>query len=162
MTAHPTGSYEHSAKKPQLRFRYDSEDSNYAAVARQRKQEEREVQQRADTTRKKRKRKENATGRALRDMLDLPLSFEFRGKHIMAFTITLVLIVLYVYNGYTIQGQQVRISRLQDTLTRVKFDVLSTSSRLMQRTRKSEIHKYLNENSDSTFEAAPTPPYVID
>lgn len=56
----------------------------------------------------------------------------------------------------------VHISRLRDSLERTKLDALHTRSELMRRTRKSDIHRVLNTQSDSIFETSPTPPYVIE
>lgn len=161
MTAQTTDSQQPKNKAVE-RFRYDLEDTNYDAVARQRQQEARAAQAGSKQGKAKRKSQESAAALALREALALPLTFEFRLKHYVCIGAAVVMMVLYIYNGYVVQGQLVRISRLQDSLDRTKFESLSISSELMRRTRKSEIHKFLNQNSDSTFEATPTPPYVID
>lgn len=176
MTAYPTDEQHQDqsdleqpdAIDPELaNFRYDSSDSNQRAVERQKRKDQQQAQQSEQTAqgkkRKKRKRQESKAGRFARNLLEeAAINLELTPKNIAIGILILLSIVLYIYIGYSVQGQQVRINRLHDSLERCKFDALNTSSELMHRTRKSEIHKILNAHSDSLFESSPTPPYVIE
>ena len=54
----------------------------------------------------------------------------------------------------------IRLEDLKEQLTDIKYDALTRSSELMERSRQSRIEEYI-ANRESDLQTATTPPYLI-
>ena len=54
----------------------------------------------------------------------------------------------------------IEIDRLKKELTDIKYDALTRSSELMERSRQSRIEEYISTR-ESDLQTATTPPYLI-
>ena len=55
------------------------------------------------------------------------------------------LIIAYVSNRYAFQREQVQIQRLRSELNDVKYEALARSSELMEKSRESNIQRFIVE-----------------
>ena len=65
--------------------------------------------------------------------------------HLGLFLLVFVLIIAYVSNRYAFQREQVEIKLLRDELNDVKYEALARSSELMERSRESNIQRFIKE-----------------
>ena len=72
----------------------------------------------------------------------------------------LVLIMFYIHNRYASQQQQIEIDRLKKELTDIKYDALTRSSELMEKSRQSRIEDYIS-SKESDLQTSTNPPYLI-
>ena len=72
----------------------------------------------------------------------------------------MVLILFYIDNRYSCQQQLIELDKLKVELTDVKYDALTRSSELMEKSRQSKIQEYIEKN-ESDLEISTTPPYLI-
>ncbi len=72
----------------------------------------------------------------------------------------MVLILFYIDNRYSCQQQLIELDKLKVELTDMKYDALTRSSELMEKSRQSKIQEYI-ESKQSDLEIATTPPYLI-
>lgn len=70
------------------------------------------------------------------------------------------LTMFYVHNRYACQQQLIEIDRLKKELTDIKYDALTRSSELMERSRQSRIEDYV-ATRESDLQTATTPPYLV-
>ena len=70
------------------------------------------------------------------------------------------LVIVYVGNRYAFQQEQVRIQMLRAKLNDVKYEALARSSELMEKSRESNIQKYIVEQG-SELKASTKSPVVI-
>lgn len=69
--------------------------------------------------------------------------------------------VIYISNRYSVQQEMIEIDRLRKELMDIKYDALTRSSELTERTRQSRIEEYVSaEHSD--LQTSTAPPYVIE
>lgn len=69
--------------------------------------------------------------------------------------------VIYISNRYSFQQEMIEIDRLRKQLIDIKYDALTRSSELTERTRQSRIEEYVStEHSD--LQTSTSPPYVIE
>ena len=73
------------------------------------------------------------------DMLLSP----FLSRQIGLIALVAALIIVYVSNRYAFQSEQVEIQRLRTKLEDVKYEALARSSELMEKSRESNIQKYI-------------------
>jgi hypothetical protein len=71
------------------------------------------------------------------------------------------LAILYVHNRYASQQQQIEIDNLRKELTDIKYDALTRSSELMEKSRQSKIEEYISDK-ESDLQTSTNPPYVIE
>lgn len=90
------------------------------------------------------------------DMLLSP----FLSRQIGLIVLVAALIIVYVSNRYAFQSEQVEIQRLRTKLEDVKYEALARSSELMERSRESNIQKYIEEQG-SQLGISTRPPVVI-
>ena len=90
------------------------------------------------------------------DMLLSPLL----QRHLGLFLLVFVLIVVYVGNRYAFQREQVRIKELREELNDIKYEALARSSELMEKSRESNIEKYIEEQG-SQLQMSTCPPVVL-
>ena len=63
-------------------------------------------------------------------------------------------------NRYASQQQQIEIDRLKKELIDIKYDALTRSSELMEKSRQSRIEEYIS-NKESDLQTSTNPPYLI-
>ena len=90
------------------------------------------------------------------DMLLSP----FLSRQIGLIALVAALIIVYVSNRYAFQSEQVEIQRLRTKLEDVKYEALARSSELMEKSRESNIQKYIEEQG-SQLSISARPPVVI-
>lgn len=72
-----------------------------------------------------------------------------------------VLTILYVDNRYLSQMEIIEIDRLKKELTDIKYDALTISSELTEKSRQSKIEEYIATEGGITLETSARPPFVI-
>ncbi len=88
------------------------------------------------------------------------LLVRFMQRHTKMIAIIVVLIIIYINNRYLSQQELIEIDRLKKELTDIKYDALTISSELTERSRQSRIEEYISSEG-MTLETATTPPYLI-
>lgn len=83
----------------------------------------------------------------------------FRRQAGLLFLVT-VLIIIYINNRYECQQQLIKIDNLKKELTDIKYDALTRSSELMERSRQSRIEEYI-ATKESDLQTSTNPPYLI-
>ncbi|WP_373828323.1 FtsL-like putative cell division protein [Bacteroides heparinolyticus] len=83
----------------------------------------------------------------------------FRRQAGLLFLVT-VLIIIYINNRYECQQQLIEIDNLKKELTDIKYDALTRSSELMERSRQSRIEEYI-ATKESDLQTSTNPPYLI-
>lgn len=69
--------------------------------------------------------------------------------------------VIYISNRYSCQQEMIEIDRLRKQLVDIKYDALTRSSELTERTRQSRIEEYVSEKN-SELQTSTAPPYVVE
>ena len=71
----------------------------------------------------------------------------------------MVLIIIYINNRYECQLQLIEIDNLKKELIDIKYDALTRSSELMERSRQSRIEEYI-ATKESDLQTSTNPPSV--
>ena len=71
-----------------------------------------------------------------------------------------VLILFYIHNRYACQQQMIEIDKLKKELIDIKYDALTRSSELMEKSRQSRIEEYI-ATKESDLQTSTNPPYLI-
>lgn len=69
--------------------------------------------------------------------------------------------VIYIGNRYSCQQEMIEIDRLRKELVDIKYDALTRSSELTERTRQSRIEEYVSAEH-SKLQISTAPPFVIE
>ena len=69
--------------------------------------------------------------------------------------------VIYIGNRYSCQQEMIEIDRLRKELVEIKYDALTRSSELTERTRQSRIEEYVSAEH-SELQISTAPPFVIE
>jgi|WetSurMetagenome_2_1015567.scaffolds.fasta_scaffold41696_2 hypothetical protein len=69
-------------------------------------------------------------------------------------------VIFYINNRYIVQRQLIDIASKENTLTDIKYNALTCSSELMERSRQSRIEEYIATQS-SKLRTPTNPPYLI-
>lgn len=69
--------------------------------------------------------------------------------------------VIYISNRYSAQQEMIEMDRLRKQLVDIKYDALTRSSELTERTRQSRIEEYVSEKN-SELQTSTAPPYVVE
>ena len=72
----------------------------------------------------------------------------------------LLLIIIYINNRYECQLQLIEIDNLKKELIDIKYDALTRSSELMERSRQSRIEEYI-ATKESDLQTSTNPPYLL-
>ena len=88
------------------------------------------------------------------------LATDFFRRQTKLLVLVMVLIIFYIHNRYACQQQMIEIDRLKKELTDIKYDALTRSSELMERSRQSRIEEYISTR-ESDLQTATNPPYLI-
>jgi hypothetical protein len=114
-------------------------------------------------TNKQKKQKENASPKhmSIRSILggDILANDIFKRQTSLLILI-MILTILYIDNRYTSQQELIEIDRLKKELTDIKYDALTRSSELMEKSRQSRIEEYIS-TEESHLETATNRPYLI-
>ena len=112
---------------------------------------------------KQKKQKENTSPKhmSIRSILggDI-LANDFFKRQTSLLILIMILTILYIDNRYTSQQELIEIDRLKKELTDFKYDALTRSSELMEKSRQSRIEEYIS-TEESHLETATNRPYLI-
>ncbi|MBQ8521203.1 MAG: hypothetical protein IJ456_07500 [Bacteroides sp.] len=112
---------------------------------------------------KQKKQKGNASPKhmSIRSILggDI-LANDFFKRQTSLLILIMVLTILYIDNRYECQQEMIEIDRLKKELTDIKYDALTRSSELMEKSRQSRIEEYISAEG-SHLETATNRPYLI-
>ena len=72
----------------------------------------------------------------------------------------MILTVLYIDYRYSSQQELIEIDKLKKDLIDIKYDALTRSSELMEKSRQSRIEEYIS-TEDSPLQTATNRPYLI-
>lgn len=75
--------------------------------------------------------------------------------------LVMLLVIVYISNRYSCQKSMLEIDRLKKELQDAKYKALSTSSRLTEQSRQSNVLDMLRTNKDSVLHIADQPPFII-
>ena len=87
------------------------------------------------------KKKNSIKGVLDGDMLLSP----FLHRNLGLLLLIVALVIVYVSNRYAFQHEQLEIQRLRTELNDVKYEALARSSELMEKSRESNIQRYIKE-----------------
>lgn len=90
------------------------------------------------------------------DMLLSP----FLSRQIGLIVLVAALIIVYVSNRYAFQHEQLEIQHLRSQLNDMKYEALARSSELMEKSRESNIQKFIVEQG-SALQTSTQPPVII-
>ena len=112
---------------------------------------------------KQKKQQENASPKhmSIRSILggDI-LANDFFKRQTSLLILIMILTILYIDNRYTSQQELIEIDRLKKELIDIKYDALTRSSELMEKSRQSRIEEYIS-TEESHLETATNRPYII-
>ena len=80
------------------------------------------------------------------------LATDFFRRQTRLLVLIMVLILFYIHNRYACQQQMIEID--------IKYDALTRSSELMERSRQSRIEEYI-ATKESDLQTSTNPPYLI-
>lgn len=88
------------------------------------------------------------------------LANDFFKRQTRLLILIMILTVLYIDNRYSSQQELIEIDRLKKELVDIKYDALTRSSELMEKSRQSRIEEYIS-TEDSHLQTATNRPYLI-
>lgn len=88
------------------------------------------------------------------------LATDFFHRQTKLLVLIMVLILFYIHNRYACQQQMIEIDKLKKELIDIKYDALTRSSELMERSRQSRIEEYI-ATKESDLQTSTNPPYLI-
>ena len=87
------------------------------------------------------------------------LANDFFKRQTSLLILIMILTILYIDNRYSSQQELIEIDRLKKVLTDIKYDALTRSSELMEKSRQSRIEEYIS-TEESPLETATNRPYL--
>ena len=88
------------------------------------------------------------------------LANDFLKRQAKLLILIMVLTVLYIDNRYSAQQDLIEIDRLKKELVDIKYDALTRSSELMEKSRQSRIEEYVSTEG-SNLQTATNRPYML-
>lgn len=88
------------------------------------------------------------------------LANDFLKRQAKLLILIMVLTVLYIDNRYSAQQDLIEIDRLKKELVDIKYDALTRSSELMEKSRQSRIEEYVSTEG-SNLQTATNRPYLL-
>ena len=88
------------------------------------------------------------------------LANDFFKRQTTLLILIMILTILYIDNRYSSQQELIQIDQLKKELTDIKYDALTRSSELMEKSRQSRIEEYIS-TEESPLETATSRPYLI-
>lgn len=115
----------------------------------------------AQTPEKDNNKETPAKGMSIKSILggDI-LANDFFRRQTKLLVLIMVFVIFYISNRYSCQQQLIEIDRLEKELTDIKYDALTRSSELMEKSRQSKIEEYVS-TQESELQTATNPPYLI-
>lgn len=89
------------------------------------------------------------------------ISIDSMRRNIGFIVIVVVCMLIYIGNGYSSQQEMIELNRLKDEVENAKYNALTYSSELLEKSRQSHIEEYLKRKGDSTLQIPTTQPFVI-
>lgn len=83
-------------------------------------------------------------------------------KQIGLISLIVGFIIIHVAVRYSCQQKLIEIDKLQKELLDVRYKSLSSNSLITEKSRESNVLKFLRENNDSTLKMPSQPPYIIN
>ena len=116
-----------------------------------------------ENTNKKKKKEQDSSAKhmSFRSIIggDI-LANDFLRRQTKLLILIMVLTVLYIDNRYSAQQDLIEIDKLKNELIDIKYDALTRSSELMEKSRQSRIEEYVS-NGGSDLQTATSRPYLI-
>ena len=88
------------------------------------------------------------------------LANDFFKRQTTLLILIMVLTILYINNRYECQQEMIEIHRRKKELTDSRYDAVTRSSELMEKSRQSRIEEYIS-SEESHLETATSRPYLI-
>ncbi len=88
------------------------------------------------------------------------LTHDFFRRQIKLLVLLVVMSIIYISNRYSYQQEMIEIDRLKKELTDIRYDALTRSSELTEKSRQSHIEEYVS-TEESALQTATHPPYLI-
>lgn len=88
------------------------------------------------------------------------LATDFFRRQTRLIVLIMILILFYIHNRYACQQQMIELDKLKKDLIDIKYDALTRSSELMERSRQSRIEEYI-ATKESDLQTSTNPPYLI-
>ena len=88
------------------------------------------------------------------------LATDFFRRQTRLLVLIMVLILFYIHNRYACQQQMIEIDKLKKELIDIKYDALTRSSELMERSRQSRIEEYI-ATKERDLQTSTNPPFLI-
>ncbi len=88
------------------------------------------------------------------------LATDFFRRQTKLLVLIMVMVIFYIHNRYASQQQQIEIDKLKKELIDIKYDALTRSSELMEKSRQSRIENYIS-SKESDLQTSTNPPYLI-
>lgn len=88
------------------------------------------------------------------------LAADFLRRQTRLIVLIMILILFYIHNRYACQQQMIELDKLKKDLIDIKYDALTRSSELMERSRQSRIEEYI-ATKESDLQTSTNPPYLI-
>lgn len=82
-------------------------------------------------------------------------------RNIPLMVLIVILLVAYISSRYQCEKSMLEIDRLKMELQDAKYKALSTSSRLTEQSRQSNVLDMLKNNHDSVLHIADRPPFIV-
>ena len=109
----------------------------------------------------KKSSKNSVKGMSLKSILGGDfLTNDFFKRQINLLILIMVLTIIYISNRYSCQQEMIEIDRLKKELTDIKYDALTRSSELTEKSRQSRIEEYISQN-ESDLGTSTNPPFLI-
>ena len=89
------------------------------------------------------------------------LAHNFFKRQLNLLCLIVFLTIIYIDNRYTSQRELLEIDRLKKELTDTKYDALTISSELTEKSRQSRIEVYISEKG-TPLQTASQPPFLIE
>lgn len=86
---------------------------------------------------------------------------DFLPRHIKLLSLILAFVIFYIHNRYASQKDLLEIDRLKLELTDIKYDALTRSSELLERSRQSRIEEYIKDK-ESNLRTSTQPPFFVE
>jgi len=88
------------------------------------------------------------------------LATDFFRRQTKLLVLIMAFVIFYIHNRYASQQQQIEIDKLKKELIDIKYDALTRSSELMEKSRQSRIEEYIS-SKESDLQTSTNPPYLI-
>ncbi len=88
------------------------------------------------------------------------LAHDFLRRQANLLILIVILTILYIDNRYSSQQELIEIDKLKKDLVDIKYDALTRSSELMEKSRQSRIEEYIS-TEESHLQTATNRPYLI-